>query len=391
MLSYYNNSHINLITNVYNEYNWLTWKFKVVPDGYWNNEVNVKKYMNWLSEKLNIKSMEDWYNVSTSDFKNNYGYSLVQKYGQYIRIITTIYNNHNWLPWKFKVVSDGYWQDENNVKKYLNWLSEKLNIKSKEDWYNVSSKDFIDNRGNTLLIYYGNSHIKLLMSVYNDYNWLPWKFTKLPQGYWKDIENRKNFMNYLSTQLKIKDYTEWYNVTFHEISQYGGEGLTDQYKSIAELFMSIYPDYKWDVYKFNKLPNGHIKLIQNSPSHQQEFIEYLIKQFNIKQTSDWYLVTTDRIMEVITMDLSTLMKLVKKHYPDLDMNYFSHSHSLVTKKAQYLLKSMLKELFPNQEILEDYRHPDLDYLELDYYLPDLKLAFEYQVIIIMIIEQVKIY
>ena len=37
---------------------------KKVPNGYWKVKENQLQYMNWLSQKLNIKTMEDWYNVS---------------------------------------------------------------------------------------------------------------------------------------------------------------------------------------------------------------------------------------------------------------------------------------------------------------------------------------
>ena len=55
---------MNLIKRVDPNYNWLPWKFNQTPKGYWNDETNVKAYMNWLSEKLNIETMEDWYKVS---------------------------------------------------------------------------------------------------------------------------------------------------------------------------------------------------------------------------------------------------------------------------------------------------------------------------------------
>ena len=53
-------------------------------------------------------------------------------------MITNTYPNYKWLPWKFSQTSKGYWDDTNNVKEYMNWLSEQLNIKTMEDWYNVS-------------------------------------------------------------------------------------------------------------------------------------------------------------------------------------------------------------------------------------------------------------
>ena len=59
-----NKSHTKLITSAFPNYNWLPWKFKTTPKGYWDDENNIKEYMNWLSEKLNIKTMEDWYKIS---------------------------------------------------------------------------------------------------------------------------------------------------------------------------------------------------------------------------------------------------------------------------------------------------------------------------------------
>ena len=50
------------------------------------------------------------------------------------------------------------------------------------------------------------------------------------------------------------------------------------------------------------------------------------------------------------------------------------------KKTQYLLKSMLKTIFPQEEFVEEYRNPQLTKsLELDFYYPQLKLAIEFQV------------
>ena len=51
-----------------------------------------------------------------------------------------VYPNYKWLPWKFKQTSNGFWKEENNIKEYMNWLSEQLNIKTMEDWYKVTQE-----------------------------------------------------------------------------------------------------------------------------------------------------------------------------------------------------------------------------------------------------------
>jgi hypothetical protein len=49
--------------------------------------------------------------------------------------------------------------------------------------------------------------------MFPDYNWLPWKFEKSPQGFWENSENRKKFMNWAAKELNIKEMKDWYKVT----------------------------------------------------------------------------------------------------------------------------------------------------------------------------------
>ena len=111
--------------------------------------------MNWLSEQLNIKTMEDWYNVSLEvkikklkknlkiehkDILRNYGNTLIKRNeNSHIKLITSFYPNYHWLPWKFKHLPKGFWQDkQNHQRKYLDYLAKELNINDINDWYKVS-------------------------------------------------------------------------------------------------------------------------------------------------------------------------------------------------------------------------------------------------------------
>lgn len=43
----------------------LLWtKHKKIPNGHWGSKENRIEYLNFLSRKLNIKTMEDWYRVT---------------------------------------------------------------------------------------------------------------------------------------------------------------------------------------------------------------------------------------------------------------------------------------------------------------------------------------
>ena len=74
LLKLHNNSISTLVTTTYPNYNWLLWKFHDDPPGLWNNDKNIHQYMDWLGQKLNIKQMEDWYQLSSEvlSFHDNY-------------------------------------------------------------------------------------------------------------------------------------------------------------------------------------------------------------------------------------------------------------------------------------------------------------------------------
>ncbi len=60
--------------------------------------------------------------------------------------------------------------------------------------------------------------------MFPDYNWLPWKFERCPQGYWDNVNNHKLFLEWAGKQLRIKEMSDWYKIAqkvekFPEISE----------------------------------------------------------------------------------------------------------------------------------------------------------------------------
>ena len=94
------------------------------------------------------------------------------------------------------------------------------------------------------------------------------------------------------------------------------------YTKIHLLLKIAYPEYKWDVYKFTKAPNGYKVRLLEDPSLQKEFVNYIEKKFNIKQTSDWYSITSLQLKRIIHIDFHDALKIIKKVYSDLDTSYW---------------------------------------------------------------------
>ena len=129
-----------------------------------------------------------------------------------IKAITTVFNEKSWDLYKFSVVPDGYWKDEKNHRNFIENLGKHLEIQSLEDWYKITSKSIIDFGGKSLLKFYNDSPIKLITTLFPNHNWLPWKFSQVPKGFWSQIENQKQFIDWLAKELKIEKFEDWYKI-----------------------------------------------------------------------------------------------------------------------------------------------------------------------------------
>jgi hypothetical protein len=70
-----------------------------------------------------------------------------------------------------------------------------------------------DINGNSVLRHYGGSVVKLMATVYPEYEWLPWKFEHSPKNYWENVSNQRRFMDWAAKELNVKDMSDWYNVS----------------------------------------------------------------------------------------------------------------------------------------------------------------------------------
>jgi len=80
-------------------------------------------------------------------------------------------------------------------KEKLDFVAEKLDFSSFEDWSKITRKklnefgcsDFISQ-------YYQGSYVKAISSVYSAHAWLPWKFSKIPHEFWKEMNNQRFYI-----------------------------------------------------------------------------------------------------------------------------------------------------------------------------------------------------
>ena len=73
---------------------------------FWNHLENQQTYVSWLSKKLNISDLDQWYNISPEVIKLNKGISVISKYDNDMYLfLKSIFPSRQWFQEKFNLSS----------------------------------------------------------------------------------------------------------------------------------------------------------------------------------------------------------------------------------------------------------------------------------------------
>ena len=97
----YGDSPLMFLKGVFPGVDWLPWKFGNTTRDYWNNIENHKIYAKWLAETLGYKNMDDWYKITATLIKDNYGCGLLDKYKSAKLFVMSVYPEYPWVSSKF--------------------------------------------------------------------------------------------------------------------------------------------------------------------------------------------------------------------------------------------------------------------------------------------------
>jgi very-short-patch-repair endonuclease len=245
--------------------------------------------MDWLFKELKYETMEDWYKTINNDLIQNCGTYLV-KYG-IINLTKNIYPEYKWLPWKFIQVSSGFWDNLVNQREYMDWLFKELKYETMEDWYNLTRIIMQKYNGLTLFVKNKCSSFYLLSNIFPEYEWIPWKFKKITANFWDNLENHKEYVEWLFKKLNYEKIEDWYQITTEKLLLYEGDKILRKYTSFKDLLKEVYKEYKWLPWKFIQIPIGYWEDINNNIN----FMNWLFTELKYKTMEDWYNLNIDII------------------------------------------------------------------------------------------------
>ena len=312
--------HNNSLTSILNDNlppptgddEWYPWRVGgAVPNGFWDDNQNLIKFRDYIAKKEEYKSEDDWYRITSSIIRDHGGSGLiVSKYnGQTIKFMEAMFPNYNWLPWKFIVHLQNFWEmveDVNEkptrkyVLKYLKWIHNKMGWTSDADYYKLTQNILLDNYGGGLLNNYSHSVLRLLSDNIDppseDEEWYPWLLGgSAPNNFWDEYSNRKKYANWLYKRLKFTRLEDWYNVTQSTFRENYGSGLilSKRYNSSHVMFLQeVYKDefifYPW---LFKNTTRGFWKSMKN----RKEWMKYFSEKTGYDTPDKLYSVSREEI------------------------------------------------------------------------------------------------
>jgi hypothetical protein len=256
-----------------------------VPNGYWDQPANRRRYMCWLGQRLGFHSRQDWYRITTEDFKRNGGGTVLQYWNDSaIRAVEDTYRDYDWKPWLFNFAPRHFWEDPANHQKYMQWLGEQLGIREPSDWYHVTNQDFKNHGGGGFLLQYNCTVSAAIKSYLPEFDWKEWMFDKTPKGFWQNRKNRQQYLMWLGAKLGYQTLDDWYAVTSDDFNANYGSQFLKRYGGLPlAALRDCLPRHTWHEWRFARVPAGFWGELDNC----QRYVRWLGKKLKIESLRDW--------------------------------------------------------------------------------------------------------
>ena len=225
---------------------------------------------------------------------------------------------HSVFQWKCLAI--GAWNKNETRRSFFDWAFRELQLKSLDDWYSIKSEKIVNLGGKKLLSQFKDRLNDALKDSYPEHVWLPWKFGSKRNGFWQNRENLTEFLKWSEVQLGIVQMEDWYKINASNVRSLGGGEFLAQFDgSLVKSLQNLRPEFDWQVWKFEKVPQGFWKDEEN----HIKMVYGLAKEFGIKLKDDWYSITVSKVeskggrllLEYYGQSLVNLLKFVYPEHP----------------------------------------------------------------------------
>ena len=122
-----------------------------------------------------------------------------------------------------------------------------------ENWYQVKMSQICERGGAGLLVsQFASSLPRALVSIYPEYQWLMWRFEKVPNGYWNETRNVSSYLQWFADKLNISTLEEWKLISLEQLIQHGGYFLAHTPGGLMKAVTQHFPTTTQDKFSSTK-------------------------------------------------------------------------------------------------------------------------------------------
>ena len=335
---YYSNNFHKLLLTLYPTHPWeINTHKKQDSQRYFQEFSNQVLFIDKLYSKFNLTTIEDWAQISVTKLRQNGGKYLLSIFYEdnMKKLLSSIYPNFPWEGDDLKVNTKEYFNSLPNQRKFMDNITQKINLKSINDWKYQTKNKIISNGGYSLISYYKNDMKKLLLSIYPNHRWkFDEKNTKINKKFrllcdkqidnFKDMKNQQLFMDNLYYILNLKSFDEFKHFTKKVFIKYGGKKLISFYYSdnLENLLLSIYPYYPWEFNQnqlFYSIEKQSINMNEIFKTLKLNTLDDFLLINNVKQ-----ILNTKKLLKNYSNDIQQLLMEIYPNFPwNFDINPYS--------------------------------------------------------------------
>ena len=345
------------------------------PPEYWENQQNIDKFLSIIKEKYNLNTPKDWDSITKKHITSNGGSTLSKKYTLYeLKCMgcpegKSSFNNPYQAP--------GYWENQQNIDKFLSKIKEKYNLNTPEDWNSITHKHIKSNGGRGLFSKYSIFEIKCMgcpegKSAFNNPPQSP--------GYWDIQENIDKFLSKIEEKYNLKTPEDWNSITKEHIQSNGGSRLFSKY-SIFEIKCMGCPEGKSTFNNPPQLPG-----YWDNQENIYNFLSKIKEKYNLNTPEDWKRFSKNQMIKeggsgLLTSKIYSKIKIKFENEEIISISKLL-SGSVQKRSSQRWLFLQIKKLYPHEEIVEDYFHSTISRIsganvQFDIFMIERNIAIEY--------------
>ena len=311
-----------------------------------------------------------------------------------------LYPDYQFMELRFRKAPSGALRNDHQVRLLISYFEEEHGIVNPDDWYRISSDDVETSVLSSVFAHrFASSLISLMRFTYPEFSIEPWRFGNVPSHFWSSSREQVAFLNSLVNRAGLESPMDLlqteriFDESFEDFSRrIGGSGglVVPEQSGFRDIFDLISINfYQFELYPwYQSRCNDFWVYLGNV----RWYLEWLFARLDIDldDAESMALVDTETIRLNYGRGLLSRMtysEAVIASFPELgpwDPTVFDREiQGIFRPRRQRLLYHHLRQIFPESTIEYNFLHPEIRnprtnrMLELDIYIEELGIAFEY--------------